>query len=294
MTHYKSEIVFLSFLGVISAIANGVVPFIAGRFFDAILDPGKMFVNTQFEIPIWVWFLSLLALTQVVANIVDWVNDVRSRKIGTSISTGYPAEAVSRLLRLPISVHKEEKAGDIWRRIHGGREAMWQIIERVIISLSPQMLSVVIGVSIAFTIQPLLAWIIVVGVLIYIGTLLKIVPPIIKLQKKGQKAWGEAFGISHDAISNVQSIKQSTAEEYESKRVEDVFVKKVRKIWFRVEGIWSGISFYQRLLITFTQISILISSTPSISYSSGEIFSNSSACSIPTSPFCIACQKNPN
>lgn len=31
---YRSELIILSVLGVISAIANGIVPYLVGRFFD--------------------------------------------------------------------------------------------------------------------------------------------------------------------------------------------------------------------------------------------------------------------
>jgi len=256
MLKYKGEIVLLSVLGIISAVANGVVPFITGRFFDAILEQERIFQIAQFELPVWLWLLILFGAVQVTANIVDWVNDVRSRKIGTAVYTGYPSEAVERMLRLPVSVHKDKKSGDMWSKIMQGRNALGQIIEQVILNLAPRILSVAIGLSIAFTIQPLLAWIIVGGTLVYIASLFKIVPPIVKLQKIGHRAWGRAFGAAYDAISNVQAVKQSTAEKFESKRVEDRFVKKVRKYWYRVEEIWGGIAFYQRLIVTLTQVSI--------------------------------------
>ena len=39
LMEYKSEVILLSVLGVISALANGTIPYITGRFFDAILKP---------------------------------------------------------------------------------------------------------------------------------------------------------------------------------------------------------------------------------------------------------------
>jgi len=42
---YKKEVMILSVLGVVSAVASGVVPFIVGRFFDAILSDAQIFLG---------------------------------------------------------------------------------------------------------------------------------------------------------------------------------------------------------------------------------------------------------
>ena len=260
LSKYRKEVTLLSILGVISALANGVVPFIVGRLFDAILSPSRIFGGTMFEMPLWLSFLLAWGLVQVVANIVDWINDTKSRNVGTTIAAEYPSRAVEAMLALPVAFHKEEKTGEIWNRLMRGRMALVQIIEQVVINITPQLLSVIVGLVIAFYINPILAGIIVGGVLIYVLTLMRIVPPIVKLQKKGNRAWGKAFGLAYDAIANVQSIKQSTAESHESKRVSNKFLKVVAPIWFKVENIWSGIAFYQRIIITLTQFTVFLAS----------------------------------
>lgn len=52
LANYKSDLIVLSFFGVASALANGAVPYLAGRFFDAILDTNKIFINTVVEMPL--------------------------------------------------------------------------------------------------------------------------------------------------------------------------------------------------------------------------------------------------
>ena len=71
---YKKQVIFLSLLGVISAIANGTVPYITGRFFDAILEPSIVFVGSLFEMPLWLLFVGVFLFVQMVADIVDWVS----------------------------------------------------------------------------------------------------------------------------------------------------------------------------------------------------------------------------
>jgi len=48
-------LIILSVLGVVSAIANGVVPYLVGRLFDAIISPAPVFAGTPAEMPIWLF-----------------------------------------------------------------------------------------------------------------------------------------------------------------------------------------------------------------------------------------------
>lgn len=251
---YRKEVIILSLLGIISGLANGAVPFIVGRLFDGILSTQNFFVGSNIEMPVWAFFLIVLGTTQVVVSVVDWVNDKERRRIGTLIYAEYPQKAVVRLLSLPISFHAHHKTGEVWDRITRAGNSLGQIIEQVITNIAPQILSVFVGLAIAFTIKPTLAATLIAGLALYLGTLIRIVPPIVKLQRKGNKAWNRAYGNAVDAVYNVRTIKQSTAEGYEAKKSYRDFILRANRLWFRVEEIWSGISFYQRIIIALTQI----------------------------------------
>ena len=114
------------------------------------------------------------------------------------------------------------------------------------------------GLSIAFSINYHLAFILIGGLALYVATLIKIVPPIVKYQKKGNKAWNKAYGDAYDALANVRTIKQSTSLPYEDRKMQKLFISKAATLWYEVEKIWSGISFYQRVIIAITQISVFI------------------------------------
>ncbi|MBU6431267.1 MAG: ABC transporter ATP-binding protein [Patescibacteria group bacterium] len=254
----KRSIVLISVLGIISALANGSVPYIVGRFFDALITPFAVFDGTTFTMPAWLLFIALFGLVQITANIVDWENDKRSRKIGTFVHADYPHRAVSALLRLPLSFHKEHKTGEVWDKIIRAGNAISQIIEQVIIPIAPQILGVCVSITITFIIKPTLALVLLGGLGIYIATLARIVPPIAKFQRKGNKAWNKAYGDAYDAFANTQTIKQATAEIYEDKKIYRRFILNAATLWYNVEKIWSGISFYQRIIVTVTQITIFL------------------------------------
>lgn len=256
LMRYKSEVVVLSFIGVVSALANGSVPYLIGQFFDALILPSHIFSSTDASMPRWLFFLLIFAAVQFIANFVDWESDKKSRRIGTFIHADYPRRAISTLLRLPMSFHKGEKTGVIWDRIIRAGNAVATIIEQVVINITPQLLSVLVGLVIAFFIQPILALVLVGGLALYIATLVKIVPPIVEYQRKGNKAWNKAYGNAYDALANTQTIKQSTAEGYEDRKMYRQYILGAAALWYKVEKIWSGVSFYQRLIVTVTQIII--------------------------------------
>jgi ATP-binding cassette, subfamily B, bacterial len=258
LLEYKNDVILLSVLGIISAIANGSIPYIIGSFFDALLESQKTFDGFVATMPLWAVLLATWAIAQIFANTVDWINDRRGRKIGTLVHTGFQARAFNNVLQLPMSFHKENKAGDISDRINRASWLLATLIENVIIQLAPQFLSVVVGVAIAFFIHPVLAFVLVGGVMLYIITLIKIVPPIVKLQAEGQESWGKAYGDAYDTYANVQMVKQSTAEAYEFKKINHKFIDITAQIWIKLGKIWSDINFYQRIIIVLTQAIVFI------------------------------------
>lgn len=253
----KEEIAFISVLGIVSAIANGSVPYLVGRFLDEISGSHfiTLFKNT---IPLWLFFLTVWAIVQIIANVTSWSIDIKSRKLGTFIEGSYFADAFSSLLFLPISFHKNRKTGEGWDRIYRAANALSGMIQGVIIGIAPELLSVLIGFGIAFFIHPYLALVLMGGVIVYIGMLIKILPPIVILQKKAHGSYNRAFGDAHDALSNITAVKQSGAEEYEQKKMQKKFVDIAAAFWYKLEKIWGNITFFQRLTIFLTQLAVFI------------------------------------
>ena len=77
---YRRELTLLSVLGVFSALANGSVPYVMGKFLDAILKPNMMFSGIRFVVPLWVVMLSVWGCIQLVAIFTDWTNERLSKK----------------------------------------------------------------------------------------------------------------------------------------------------------------------------------------------------------------------
>jgi ABC-type multidrug transport system fused ATPase/permease subunit len=103
LVKYKKDLVILSVLSIASALANGFVPYIAGRLFDAILKPSQIFIGTKIEMSLWLFFIILWFLIKIMADIVDWRNKIQRENIGNITYSDYMVKGHSHILELPLS-----------------------------------------------------------------------------------------------------------------------------------------------------------------------------------------------
>ena len=256
---YQKELTLLSVLGVFSALTNGSVPYVMGKFLDAILKSHTVFESTTFAMPFWALMLIIWGVVQLVAIISDWMNEKISAQIGNQIYGDYLAQSYSSLLLLPLSFHKNAKSGEINNSFQKAAFGLDQIASNIVIDLAPKFLSIVIGIGFALLMNFQLAMILLVGVLCYIVVLVWMVPEAVPIQRKTQKAWGKSHQTASQALGNVISVKQFGAEDYQKSKSIQKFSQAVR-LANRITTIWSNISFSQRVIVVFTQLGIFISS----------------------------------
>jgi len=256
---HQKELTLLSVLGVFSAIANGSVPYVTGKFLDAILKSHEMFAGTMLAMPSWMFLLALWGVAQLVAIGTDWTNDRMSRRIATQIYVSYQAGAQVIMLTLPLSFHKNAKPGEITHMLNRAANGLDSISGSIIISLAPQFLSIAIGLGFAFVMNPSLASILLMGVVVYVAVLFRMIPQAVPLQRLMHKAWGKSFAEMGQASSNILSVKQFGSEEYHHKKIGRKF-NQAFKFDVLINKIWSNVGFSQRTIVVATQIIIFVSS----------------------------------
>ena len=254
---YKQQVALVMALGAISALANGGVPFVVGKFFDALITPAVTEVG-GITIPIWAILLFIWAGIQVFANSSDWFLSVQASWIGSNSYADYIVRMGSHLILLPISFHRENKIGDIHQRVVQAAIGVSRISEHVIISLLPQFVSIIVGMIFVFSIHPIAALIIGTGVIMYVLFLSRTAPQAISSRQKSNKAYNDAFGSLADILTSVQAAKQFAAEEYLTKRVRKDFVERAARFEHVTDRIWSSITFAQALVTLGTMSAIFM------------------------------------
>ena len=256
---YRKDLILLSVLGVFSAMANGSVPYIMGKFLDAIIKTHTVFVGTSFAMSAWVFLLSVWGVTQLVAIGTDWENRRMASRISTKIYADYFIHAGGLLMNLPLSFHKNATSGEVSSVLNRSAQGFTSAVEYIIIPLAPQLLSVLIGLSFAFFMNKNLAIVLLVGIFVYVLLLFRVVPRAVPLQRVMHKAWGKGFSEMGETSSNIVAIKEFGSEEYHKNKMIAKFGKAL-ELTVLIESIWSNIRFFQRVIVVVIQLAIFISS----------------------------------
>ncbi len=253
---FKRELVILTVLGLVSAASNGFVPYITGRFFDALiaLSQGQ---GPSGDIPLWAVILGALITVQLIAHNIDWVLDRIRRQIDTKVHLNIEISGITALLRVPVSFHKNERINELLEKIS---RAGWQVssLVQMVVTIAPQLLSILIGISLAATIDTTLAGILALGVAVYATLLAYILRPIALLSRSAHQKWSESWGNASAAVMQIESVKQAAAEAYEEEKAKVEILGTTFDLWYRLEKHWSNVNFFQRIVVLLTQSAVFI------------------------------------
>ena len=257
LSQYKRDILILSVIGILSAIGNGIVPYITGTFFDSIITPGKFGIFGM-VLPLYVALLVAWAVVQLVTSILDWRIQIKSEYLSNYIWLDYMAKGFGFLVNLPMAFHKTNKVGEIGNKINNAAASLETIAGRIVIDLAPQMLSIVIALVIGFFLKPLLAVFLLAGIVVYLAIVIYEVRPLSAYQKEyHDKVYSVFYADAYDMIGNTMAIKQATAEDYEKNKIANN-AKLALPLWMRLANAWGELSLYQRIIILVTQVLIFV------------------------------------
>ncbi|MDE2188771.1 MAG: ABC transporter ATP-binding protein [Patescibacteria group bacterium] len=250
---FRVQFNFLVVLGILSAAANGLVPYVTGKFFDALTKPTATFGSWK----LWLVLLIAWVVVQLVATNIDWFSDNIRRRVDTSLQFKLQTDGFTHMFRLPLKYHKNAHTNADLLKVS---QASWRIgtILSIATSVAPQFLSMAIGIILATTISPVFSIILCIGVAIYIALLSRILTPIADISHQAHKIWNEGWDDAAAAVQQIESVKQAAAEEYEKIKINKSLGEKARDLWLRLERNWGNVNFLQRTVVFLTQLAIFI------------------------------------
>lgn len=262
ITHYllphKRALILLGVISLLLALSDAFVPYLGGRLIDAIL--GKVgpvhflnYVFNPFVFILLVWFV-----VEVMSDILAWLKRFQQEELTATLEADYMINGYHKLLLFPLSFHKKNKIGEIAQRIGRGSSWLANIVNNILIDLSPQFLSIFIAIAIVFLIKPILAAILLASVFIYAGVLVRIAPRLSRLSYQMNKAYSKAHGDAYDMVLNIASVKQASAEEEERRKLFRNFNLNAVKFWTKYIKIDANLSLAQRLIIAVARFSVFI------------------------------------
>ncbi len=159
---HRQTAILLAFLAFISAIMGAAVPYAVGRFVDALIAISQGTNMTGWLVPLGIWFGVVF-----VAAIVDWRLNIISSRMGNFIYASAAHRWYSALLFFPTAFHKQKKGGETLNKISRAAGQISQLVENILLSIGPQIISMFIGVGFAYVIEPHLAIVIIIGMSVY-------------------------------------------------------------------------------------------------------------------------------
>lgn len=256
---HKREFFVVVTLSAVLAGTNALVPYISGKLFDAILRPQSFFLSPlQKELPLVFIMLGVWILLQLISDAMEWQKGARQERLSAELEADYLVSGLSKLLELPLSFHKTNRMGEVTNRISRGSSWLESIVNRFLIDLLPQFLSIVFAFAIVIVVEWRLALVLLAAILLYTLLLSRTAPRLGKLSRQMHRAYNNAWGYAHDVVLNVHPVKQSTAERHERKQLFRRFHTKAARLWTHYMKVWQQLTLYQRLIITGMQFGIFL------------------------------------
>ncbi len=256
---HQREFFIVAGASIILAGADALVPYIAGKLFDVILHPKDItlpwfgFATSSVFLILGVW-----AALRLVSDAVEWQKGARQEKLEAELEADYLVAGFSKLLELPLSFHKTHRMGEVVNRISRGSTWLHNLVGRLFIDLLPQFLSIIFAFLIIFAVEWRLGFVLLAAIFLYSLLLVRTAPKLGGISQRMHRAYNEAWGYAHDAVLNVQPVKQATAERHERKQFFRYFHSRAAGLWNLYMTIWQQLTLYQRLIVTAMQFSIFL------------------------------------
>ncbi|MDD4319704.1 MAG: ABC transporter ATP-binding protein [Candidatus Peribacteraceae bacterium] len=202
----------------------------------------------------------LWAALFVVISVVDGFEKYVSWDVDNRLYIHRREEVYAHALELDVAYHTSQKSGETVKILDEGADHLLDLQRTLFVELGPSLLAALAFLFLSFRIQPLLACILVLSLILYTGIVVVGVKTTAKLQHQVNKIWVEAVGRAYDAATNILSVKANAQERHELRLMEEsgkVAHRKQRQVskrWALIESM----NFFMLTRLLLTSIGILL------------------------------------
>jgi len=245
----RSKLYWGIFAILISSILTAIVPYLYGRLVDLAIEPNSLLVIIIQLVLLWI-------IINLIANALERYGTQISYNLTVDLSNQLTTDLYIHILNLPISFHKEQKIGKVLRKIDRGTSSIYELIDDVLFSFAPAIISFIMALGILFWVEWRLSLILLVAILIFIWVTIFYTRKIIKTQTLVHQTYERAYGYLFDTVLNAQTVKSNTNENLESKNHKKRFnlAGRIEKKW---RSLWITMGFWQRIINVLSFGSVL-------------------------------------
>jgi len=217
---HKKLVYFCIFLATFAAVISAIIPIIYGRLVDAAVsqNPNLKIIGLS----LLVWFVFVL-----IANWIGRYNDFKGSQLGNKVFQSFTTDIYYHYLQLPLSFHKDKRAGEQMNKVSRAANFIWDITEDLTFYLLPSFLTALAAIILMF----LTEWRLTIAIILilFFYTIISIIKnkSILEAERKSNKLWERAWGHIYDSVHNIQLVKAHIKESEERMNAEN-FLDRAR------------------------------------------------------------------
>lgn len=257
---HKWTLIGFSILGLASTIGSTAMPYLTGKIIDVIAggNPVNVIGGLSFGL---MGLLITYGIVQGTTNVVDWQLSIHTTRLGYEVQAEFIRNCMERLFRLPLSFHHDRKFGDISTRVHRARNGYRNLFS-IVPDLLPPLASILLASIFVFSINTILALILVGGLLVFTFIFVWQVAPTARYMRNVNDVFSDLFGDAWDGLRNPRIIKSVQTETQEAKAVQKDFYQQALPAWMRMYTAWQRITITQKTVVLATHLGLFIAGAP--------------------------------
>jgi len=246
---YKRTVVTTMFLAFLYNGLEFLNPYLTGRLTDIFSVSGQEGVKT-----------AVLILSIVILNVFDIMlmrmKQIRANQLTMRVHIDFITDITDHLKNLPMNYHNSKKTGSILNRLGNAAGHFFELIDNIVFNSLPSIVTLVVVIILIFFMNPTLATLLLLQVLMFVFITLKKTRGITiwnkKVDIKSDKAWGHLW----DYTMNIALVKSSGNEEYEKKKSLGLF-GSMEKTYQTHIAMWRSLSSWQRFVMRYGYLIVL-------------------------------------
>lgn len=268
LSPHRRDVALIIVIGVISSLVFAILPYLLGRFFDALSKNAEPYNLLGHSVPFWALFLFSWAALYIAGRLMDFTWKNLSDKLHYVARLDYEARALIHLIRLPLAYHHSMRSGKVSELVSVAGWRFAGMITNVFGDIAPEVLRLISALVITAILAPVIAVILVCVIAIYGIMLVAHARSSRGLSERGQVMWSKMYGDNTQAISNIATVKYMAMEDVESAAINER-AAETSSIWTEIDRKENQIQFFQNILTVIAQAVVLFVSV--LLYSRGSI-----------------------
>ena len=237
LSKYKKQVYAIFAVAIFASLIEAMIPYLYGKIVDLIIVDEAMSV-----------IFGILFLWLILSLMKDWGRryvSICGMEMGVKCMCDFILVLNEHALKLKPQYHKKQKSGKLSSRYIKASDALENLLYEVVWFVPNLLIILFVLVFMAVFIHWALFVVIAINILVYIFVTLKYSESIIDSIVKTKKSYEDAFGFTHDSISNIQIVKANSREKYENKKVSEIFKNKTQKYFQKFLLALNKTSFFQ-------------------------------------------------